>query len=75
MALVIDDLFLHSDLSTQNAWLQALTSYLYKEKEVTSNSTFDFEFCWFNRWRLKVQSIFSRWTIQSFYCYGCQYTH
>ena len=41
--------FLHSDVSTQNAWLQALSSYLNKEKEVTLNSILDFEFFWFNR--------------------------
>ena len=34
--------FLHSDLSTQNAWLQVLANYVYKEKEVILNSIFWF---------------------------------
>ena len=41
-SLCYNYLFLHSDLSTQNAWLQALTNYVYKEKEVTLNSNFGF---------------------------------
>ena len=40
---VINYLFLHSDLSTQNTWIQALTNYLYKKKQVTLNSIFGFE--------------------------------
>ena len=72
---VINFLFLHSDLSSQNAWLQALTNYLYK-KEVTLNSIFfGIEYCWFNRWTIKGLSIISSWPIQSFYCNCCLYTH
>ena len=49
--------FLPSDQNTQNAWLEALTNYLYKEKEVASNSINGVEFCWFNRWRIKFSQL------------------
>ena len=65
---VINYLFLHFDLSTQNAWLQALSNYLYEEKEVILNCIFKFDFTGsiVFSWGIKVQSIFSRWSIQRF---------
>ena len=55
--------------NTQNSWLQALTNYLYKEKEVTLNFIFKFDFAGsiVFSWRIKVQSIFSRLSVHSFY--------